>query len=78
MIAFSFTIPDAHNPKYTNWKKLSFVMSIVWIGGLSYFMVDWVEIIGNTIGIPLNVIGVTILATGTSVPYLLSSIVVTK
>ena len=78
MLMFCYTIPDVNNPKYKNYNTLSFVMSIVWIGILSYFMVDWVEIIGNTIGIPINVMGLTFLAAGTSVPDLLSSVVVTK
>lgn len=78
MVLFSYTIPDVNQPKYTKWMKISFLMSIVWIGILSYFMVDWGEIVGNTIGIPINVMGLTVLAAGTSVPDLLSSIVVTK
>jgi Ca2+/Na+ antiporter len=41
-------------------------------------MVDWAEVIGNTLGIPMVLMGLTILAAGTSVPDLLSSIIVAR
>merc|ERR1711862_343366 len=54
------------------------ILSIVWIGIFSYFMVDWAEILGNTMGIPSVVMGYTFLAAGTSVPDLLSSVIVAR
>eukprot|EP00951_Prasinocladus_malaysianus_P022439 scaffold187940_cov37-Prasinocladus_malaysianus.AAC.1 len=53
-------------------------MSIVWIGVISWFMVEWCVVIGCVLGIPLSVMGVTVLAAGTSIPDALSSIVVAK
>ena len=53
-------------------------MSIAWIGVYSFFMVGWAEIIGNTFGIPPVVMGLTFLAAGTSVPDLLSSVIVAR
>mmetsp|Transcript_20311 Transcript_20311/g.29742 ORF Transcript_20311/g.29742 Transcript_20311/m.29742 type:complete len:88 (-) Transcript_20311:574-837(-) len=41
-------------------------------------MVDWAEIIGNTLGIPPFIMGLTFLAAGTSVPDLLSSVIVAR
>ena len=41
-------------------------------------MVEWTEIIGNTLGIPSVVMGLTFLAAGTSVPDLLSSVIVAR
>ena len=41
-------------------------------------MVWWAEIFGNTIGIPSVVMGYTVLAAGTSVPDLLSSVIVAR
>ena len=55
-----------------------FVLSILWIGVSSFFMVSWVEIIKNTAGIPSVVMGLTVLAAGTSVPDLLSSVIVAR
>lgn len=74
----TFTIPDTQRPGMSKWCYLSFIMSIAWIGGFSYFMVAWTEIIGHTIGIPSVVMGYTLLAAGTSVPDLLSSVIVAR
>ena len=41
-------------------------------------MVDWAEVVGNTIGVPSDIMGLTILAAGTSVPDLLSSVIVAR
>ena len=38
----------------------------------------WAEVIGTGIGVPPEVMGLTILAAGTSVPDLLSSVIVSK
>merc|ERR1711935_69351 len=53
-------------------------MAIAWVGVYSFFMVNWTEIIGATIGIPSVVMGLTFLAAGTSVPDLLSSVIVAR
>ena len=74
----TFTIPDTQRPGLGKWCYFSFFMSIMWIGGFSYLMVWWAEIIGNTIGIPSVVMGLTVLAAGTSVPDLLSSVIVAR
>mmetsp|Transcript_13247 Transcript_13247/g.30123 ORF Transcript_13247/g.30123 Transcript_13247/m.30123 type:complete len:856 (+) Transcript_13247:238-2805(+) len=76
--ALTFTIPDVRRPGYGKWCYLSFVLSIVWIGIFSFFMVQFAEILGNTIGIPSVVMGYTVLAAGTSVPDLLSSVIVAR
>jgi sodium/potassium/calcium exchanger 2 len=41
-------------------------------------MVNWAETLGNTIGIPSVIMGLTFLAAGTSVPDLLSSVIVAR
>lgn len=50
-------------------------MSIVWIIIFSYFMVWWATVFGETFGIPDVVMGLTILAAGTSVPDMLTSVI---
>jgi Ca2+-binding EF-hand superfamily protein len=72
------TIPDVRRPGWGRWCYASFGLSIAWIGGFSYLMVTWAEIIGNTIGIPPVIMGLTVLAAGTSVPDLLSSVIVAR
>ena len=57
---------------------LSFVMAIAWVGIFSGMMVDWAGTVGCVAGIPDAVMGLTFLAAGTSVPDLLTSVVVAK
>lgn len=63
---------------YSNLFPISFVMSIIWVGIFSFFMVGWAETIGCAFGIPPAVMGLTVLAAGTSVPDLLTSVIVAK
>jgi len=78
VVVLAFTVPDVRRPGWHKFCYLAFILSIGWIGFFSYFMVAWAEIIGNTIGIPSVVMGITLLAAGTSVPDLLSSVIVAK
>ena len=73
-----FTVPDTRNPKWKKWYVVSFVNSIIWIGIYSYFMVWWAEVIGIMAGIPDTVMGLAFLAAGTSIPDLLSSVIVAR
>lgn len=74
----TFTIPDVRRPGFEKWCYLSFFLSIIWIGVFSYAMVTWTELLGNTIGVPSVIMGLTFLAAGTSVPDLLSSVIVAR
>lgn len=57
---------------------VNFLISVLLIGVLSHFMVESAVEIAHFMGIPDVVIGLTILAAGTSIPDLLSSIKVAK
>ncbi|XP_013382398.1 sodium/potassium/calcium exchanger 3 [Lingula anatina] len=73
------TVPDSRRGGV--WKRLfllSFIMSVVWISGFSYVMVWMVAIMGDTWNIPDAVMGLTILAAGTSVPDAMSSLFVAR
>jgi K+-dependent Na+/Ca+ exchanger-like protein len=72
------TIPDVQKSRLRKWYPVSFVLSILWIGIFSFFMVWWATNIGDVAGISPNVMGLTFLAAGTSVPDLLSSVIVAK
>lgn len=74
----TFTVPNVERPGNDRWCYLAFILAIVWIGVFAYFMVAWTELIGNTIGVPHVVMGYTVLAAGTSVPDLISSVIVTR
>merc|ERR1719384_1369587 len=78
ILAFYVTIPDTRKPGKAKWCYVSFIVSILWIGIFSYFLVEWTSIVGDTLHIPLVVMGLTFLAAGTSIPDLLSSVIVTK
>ena len=77
-LALTVGLKDVRVPGNGNWAFYQFFTSIGWIGFYSYFCVDWIETIGATIGVPSVVMGLTILAAGTSIPDLLSSVVVAK
>jgi len=72
------TIPDVRQPGKSKFCFFSFGTSIVWIGSFTYVMVSCAEIIGASLGIPIVLMGLTILAAGTSVPDLLSSVIVAR
>lgn len=51
---------------------ITFVGAILWIAAYSYLMVWWANTIGETFGIPTEIMGLTILAAGTSIPDLIT------
>mmetsp|Transcript_13213 Transcript_13213/g.19755 ORF Transcript_13213/g.19755 Transcript_13213/m.19755 type:complete len:629 (-) Transcript_13213:252-2138(-) len=73
-----YTVPDVRREGSRNKFPLTFIMSVLWIAFFSYLMVWWATVVGVTLGIPSEIMGLTILAIGTSVPDLLESIIVTK
>jgi len=78
ILLFVLTVPDTRKPEKAKWSWLSFVVSILWIGFFSFWLVEWTVIIGDTLQIPTVVMGLTFLAAGTSIPDLLSSVIVAK
>jgi K+-dependent Na+/Ca+ exchanger-like protein len=78
VIVLAFTVPDVRRPGWSKYCYVSFSLSIIWIGFFSFYMVDWAEVIGHTIGIPSVIMGLTLLAAGTSVPDLLTSVIVAR
>ena len=73
-----FTIPNCSQPRWKNWYVATFFLSLVWIAVFSFLMVWWAETIGTTLGIPPNIMGLTFLAAGTSIPDALSSVIVAR
>ena len=71
-----YTVPDVRNPDRENFYIVSFIFSILWIILYTFCMVWWATVIGDTLGIPSVIMGLTILAAGTSVPDLLTSVIV--
>lgn len=75
---FYITIPDCRKPHWKNWYFVTFLLSVIWIAGLSYLLVWMVEIIGYTLEIPDVIMGLTFLAAGSSVPDGISSLLVAR
>ncbi|XP_063045160.1 sodium/potassium/calcium exchanger 1-like [Engraulis encrasicolus] len=72
------TIPDVRRPESKKYFVGTFLASIVWIGVFSYLMVWWAHQVGETIGISEEIMGLTILAAGTSIPDLITSVIVAR
>mmetsp|Transcript_114090 Transcript_114090/g.233467 ORF Transcript_114090/g.233467 Transcript_114090/m.233467 type:complete len:519 (+) Transcript_114090:2-1558(+) len=56
----------------------TFLISLMWIAGFSFLLVWWVEILADILGIPTIIAGFTVLAAGTSIPDLASSVAVAR
>ncbi|NXX45929.1 NCKX1 protein, partial [Tricholaema leucomelas] len=72
------TLPDVRNPDYKKFFVITFFGSIIWIAVFSYLMVWWAHQVGETIGISEEIMGLTILAAGTSIPDLITSVIVAR
>jgi len=85
-----FTIPDVRKPKGQSWflglpiaggedwYVATWTLAIVWIGLFSTFMVFWATLFGDKFEIAPEVMGLTFLAAGTSIPDLLTSVIVAR
>ncbi|KAL1007594.1 hypothetical protein UPYG_G00088860 [Umbra pygmaea] len=72
------TVPDVRNPASKKYFAMTFIGSITWIAVFSYLMVWWAHQVGETIGISEEIMGLTILAAGTSIPDLITSVIVAR
>uniref|UniRef100_A0A3B4YMI6 Sodium/potassium/calcium exchanger 1 n=1 Tax=Seriola lalandi dorsalis TaxID=1841481 RepID=A0A3B4YMI6_SERLL len=72
------TVPDVRNQKSRKFFVGTFLGSIMWIAIFSYLMVWWAHQVGETIGISEEIMGLTILAAGTSIPDLITSVIVAR
>uniref|UniRef100_A0A3B4G5F1 Sodium/potassium/calcium exchanger 1 n=1 Tax=Pundamilia nyererei TaxID=303518 RepID=A0A3B4G5F1_9CICH len=72
------TVPDVRNPKSRKFFVVTFLGSILWIAIFSYLMVWWAHQVGETIGISEEIMGLTMLAAGTSIPDLITSVIVAR
>ncbi|RVE71812.1 hypothetical protein OJAV_G00055370 [Oryzias javanicus] len=72
------TVPDVRRQKSRKFFAITFLGSIMWIAIFSYLMVWWAHQVGETIGISEEIMGLTILAAGTSIPDLITSVIVAR
>lgn len=72
------TLPDTRKKTSRKFFAVTFLGSILWIAVFSYLMVWWATITGDTVGLPPEVMGLTFLAAGTSIPDLITSVIVAR
>ncbi|XP_051990026.1 sodium/potassium/calcium exchanger 2-like [Xyrauchen texanus] len=72
------TLPDVRKASAKKFFPITFLGAICWIAGFSYLMVWWAHQVGETIGITEEIMGLTILAAGTSIPDLITSVIVAR
>ncbi|TRY90186.1 hypothetical protein DNTS_033368 [Danionella cerebrum] len=77
-ILLFLTVPDCRRSFWKKCYMLTFFMSAVWISGFTYLLVWMVTIVGETLGIPDTVMGMTLLAAGTSIPDTVASVMVAR
>jgi len=77
-IAFRRTMPNVLEDASKGRYKITALIAMIWIGVLTWLVVDIAERTANCVGIDANLTGVTILAVGSSLPDLFSSIIVAK
>ena len=56
----------------------SFLGSILWVGVYATFMVEWAQLVGQHAQIPIDIMGLVFLSAGTSIPDLLTSVLVAR
>merc|ERR1719195_13919 len=78
IIPLWLTLPDTRKESAKKFFPVTFLGSILWIAAFSYLMVWWATVTGDTVGIPPEVMGLTFLAAGTSIPDLITSVIVAR
>jgi len=78
LVSLWYSVPHCKKEGSRHLYWVTFGMSLVWIAAYAYCMVWWASTLGFAIGIPDAIMGLTVLAAGTSIPDALSSIVVAR
>lgn len=78
VVCLVFTVPDVRRDGFRKFFAFTFVLSILWIAGFTWVMVWFATVIAETVGIEEHIMGLTVLAAGTSVPDLLTSMIVAR
>ncbi|XP_068606886.1 sodium/potassium/calcium exchanger 2-like [Brachionichthys hirsutus] len=73
-----FTLPDVRRESSERFFPVTFIGSISWIAIFSYLMVWLAHQVGETFWVTEEIMGLTILAAGTSIPDLITSVIVAR
>jgi Ca2+/Na+ antiporter len=77
-VCLFYTIPQCGQEELKDKYLVSFCMSLVWIAIFAYLMVWWITVMGAVLNFDSTVMGLTVIAAGTSIPDALSSVAVAK
>jgi len=77
-VVLVFTVPDVRRAGREHLYLPSFVISICWVAVATYFMVWGASVTADAIGMSVNIMGLTVLSIGTSVPDFITSVIVAK
>jgi Ca2+/Na+ antiporter len=77
-VTFSLTIPRTTSDCCRRSIIVTFIVSILWIGLLTYVLVWMVTIIGDTLEIPDSIMGLTLVCFGSSVPDTIGCIIIAR
>lgn len=72
------SLPDVRRESSAKFFPITFIGAICWIAFFSYLMVWWAHQVGETFWITEEIMGLTILAAGTSIPDLITSVIVAR
>ncbi|XP_018399172.1 PREDICTED: sodium/potassium/calcium exchanger 4-like [Cyphomyrmex costatus] len=72
------TIPDCRYKRWKKWYLLTFIMCVIWIAVASYLTSWMTTVLGDTIGIPDSVMGITFQSAGGNMPELVSIVILSK
>uniref|UniRef100_A0A3Q3XC55 Sodium/calcium exchanger membrane region domain-containing protein n=1 Tax=Mola mola TaxID=94237 RepID=A0A3Q3XC55_MOLML len=72
------TLPDVRRETSARFFPVTFIGAICWIAFFSYLMVWWAHQVGETFWVTEEIMGLTILAAGTSIPDLITSVIVAR
>ncbi|XP_069454001.1 sodium/potassium/calcium exchanger 5 isoform X2 [Ovis canadensis] len=78
IILLFLTTPDCRRKFWRKYFVITFFMSALWISAFTYILVWMVTITGETLEIPDTVMGLTLLAAGTSIPDTIASVLVSR
>ncbi|XP_062334826.1 sodium/potassium/calcium exchanger 2-like isoform X1 [Osmerus eperlanus] len=78
IIPLWLTLPDVRRDTSKKFFPITFLGSISWIAIFSYLMVWWAHQVGETFWVTEEIMGLTILAAGTSIPDLITSVIVAR
>ena len=77
-LLFRCIIPPPEGTFTTKCIGITILMIIIWLGTLTFFVVDTAEKVGACLKIPGDLLGITLLAVGSSLPDCIASVLVAR